>query len=45
MFVRYDYVDQFGYHYNPAKAAAEVYNVATNPFIQSAKVNGVSVSG
>jgi hypothetical protein len=41
----YDYVDQFGYHYNPAKASAEVYNVATNPYIESAKVNGVSVSG
>ena len=43
--LRYDYVDQFGYHYNPTKSSAELYNMATNPYIESARVNGVNVAG
>ena len=45
IYLRYDYVDQYGYHYNPKRDSALVYNMATNPLIQSGRVNGYSVSG
>jgi hypothetical protein len=43
--LRYEYVDDYGYHYNPVKESAQLYNMATNPYIESARVNGLNVAG